>query len=146
LGKSKGRKADRRLVDMGMQPPEPPSYDLPDSDECDEVPGKIVLALGHELNTRFCIWKDRLIVEFAVVQVVRHNGRWVEVARIDTCHASVHKHQLSKSKPDDQVGHKEELKKIPGQSPWTVVNDWYDTALILMQTEWTENLRRWRHG
>lgn len=145
MGKTPGRPKVGDLADMTIVPePESPTYELPDPEECEEYPDKVVLSAGHELYVRFLLWKDRLIVEFAIGQIVRHNGRWVEVARIDTCHASVHKHQLRKDRPDDTVGQREELEAVPIVNGWTTVDRWYDRALILMKDSWNENLRRWR--
>lgn len=146
MGRTRGRSRRGSLANMTAHPPDPPSYELPDPDECVEYEDKIALFYGHELSVRYRLWKDRLIVEFAVMQVVRHNGHWVEVARIDTCHGSIHKHQLSKARPGDRVGKRDELQSVPVQNGWTVVDSWYEQALDHMQRYWTENLRRWRRG
>jgi hypothetical protein len=150
MGKTKGRQSERRLADMSTPPPTPPEptgYGLPDPDECEEVEDRIVLGPGgHELYVRFVLWREQLIVEFAVGQIVRHNGRWAEVARIDTCHGNVHHHQLKKSEPRNTVGDRVVLEDLPTDNPWTVVDRWYGEALQRMEQEWTETLRRWRHG
>jgi hypothetical protein len=147
VGKKPGRPKPGKLADMSEAPPEPPDYELPDPEDCEEYNDGLVLKAENELRTRISLWKSRLIVEFAVMQIVRHNGRWVEVARIDTCHhGSVHKHQLSKSRPDDRVGRRDEIEKIPSTNGWAVVDENYDRALQLMKADWTENLRRWRRG
>lgn len=128
-------------------PRDPVGYELPDPEEREEVEDRIVLAPGgHELYVRFALWRERLIVEFAIGQIVRHNGHWVEVARIDTCHGNVHHHQLRKSRPGDTAGQREILEELPSENPWTIVDRWYEPALDKMQNEWKETLRRWRHG
>jgi hypothetical protein len=121
-------------------------YELPDPGQTSLVRDRIVLKSGQELYFRYRLWQDRLIVLFTVGQIVRHNGEWVEVARIDTCHGTVHRHQLKKSRPDDRVGERHELEKIPAEDPWTVVDQWYGQALDMIETDWTEYLRRWRRG
>lgn len=144
--KTPGRPKRGDLADMTILPSQPAGYELPDPDECEEYKNSIVLEAGHELLVRLLLWKDRLIVEFAIMQVVRHNGLWVEVARIDTCEGSVYKHQLRKTRPDDQVGQREEVERVPTVNPWTVIDRWYEDALGRMQREWVYNLRRWRGG
>lgn len=148
MGPTKGRPKKGDLVDMTIpSQAEAPAYELPDPDECVEVRDIYVLDAGHEVKVRYDLWRGRLIVEFAIVQQVRHNGRWVEVARIDSCqHGTVHKHQLRKSRPNDRVGQRIDLETIPAQNGWTMVDGWYDKALQKMQDEWKDNLRRWRRG
>jgi hypothetical protein len=148
MGKARGRPKKGSLVDMSTAPPgDPLGYELPDPDECEEHPGgRIVLASGHELFARFTLWKDRLIVEFCVGQVIRQEDTWVAVARIDTCHGSVHKHQLFRKRPNDHLGQQHELARIPESNAWSFIDNWYLQALDHMQRHWTENLRRWRHG
>lgn len=147
MGKSVGRPKRGQLADMTIPPPhDPPGYELPDPDECEEIVGPEVLAYGHELRTRFVMWKERLIVEFAIIQIVRHNGHWVEVSRIDTCHNAIHQHYLGKKRPADTVGQREILEEIPTENPWAVVDRWYDLALTRMQNDWRDSLRRWRRG
>jgi hypothetical protein len=148
LGKTRGRQADRRLADMSIPAPrEPVGYELPNPDEREDYNNRIVLATGgHELYVTYGLWRDRLVVEFAVGQIVRHNGAWVEVARIDTCHGNVHHHQLRKSRPADTVGVRVILEELPSDNPWKVVDSWYERALDKMETEWQERLRRWRRG
>lgn len=127
MAKTKGRQSEKRLADMTITAPlptQPAGYDLPDPNESDTVEDRIVLESGHELYVRFVMWRDRLIVEFAVGQIVRHNGRWVEVARIDTCHGSIHRHQLKKSEPSNTVGDREILEEVPIENPWAVVDRW----------------------
>lgn len=149
VAKSRGRQSERKLADMTIPPPlpiQPAEYGLPDPDETEEVSSRVALESGHELYVRFVMWRDRLIVEFAIGQIVRHNGRWVEVARIDTCHLSIHRHQLKKSEPGNTVGEREILEEIPPENPWAVVDQWYERSLKMMEDDWTETLRRWRHG
>lgn len=147
MGPRKGRPREGELPDMSIVSPSPPAYVLPDPDECEDVEDRVILDSGHELAVRFNLWKERLIVEFPIVQIVRHDGRWVEVHRIDTCnHGSVHRHQLHKRKPNDHMGKRTDLERIPAQNGWNVVDAWYDQALDLMMNDWKDNLRRWRSG
>lgn len=120
----------------------PPAYEPPPPDECVEVIGPIVLALNHELRARYVMWQERYMVEFAVVQIALTLGKWQEVARIDTCHDEVHKHQLKRGS-SDTVGVRTPLAPIPPIGGWEVVDEWYDRSLTLMKNEWEENLRRW---
>ncbi|MDT4988608.1 MAG: hypothetical protein QOI74_2702 [Micromonosporaceae bacterium] len=149
MGKKPERPERGDLVNAAVpvQPTrKPASYPLADPDECEEYERRVVLSAENQLYVRFQLWKDRLIVEFTVGQIVRYNGRWVEVARIDSCHNSIHKHQLSKSAPRNTTGQRAVLEEIPHENPWSCVDRWYDLALTKMQNEWTENIRRWRVG
>ena len=146
MGRKPGRPKRGQLADMTIPPNDAPGYELPDPSECEDFDDRIVLEAGHELQVRFRLWKGRLVVEFAIMQYVRHNGQWIEAARIDTCHGSVHVHQMHKSRLTDRQGQRRELQAIPPHNGWTVVDQWYDRALTLMKNEWTDNLRRWRRG
>lgn len=142
MGKTPGRKGDRRLADMTVHPP-PPAREQAPPDECEEVPVFIVLAPGHELTGAFVLWADRYMIEFALVQVTRDRGEWVEVARIDTDHNKIHKHQLTRGSPDRR-GIVTDIKEIPDDRPWNVIEEGYTEALSIMENDWHENLRRWR--
>lgn len=148
MAKTKGRQSDSRLADMSIPAPrEEMGYSLPDPEEREDIDVRVVLAPGgHELYVHYGLWRERMIVEFAIMQIVRHNGQWAEVARIDTCHGNVHHHQLGKSRPNDSVGLRTLLEDLPHNNPWTVVDRWYERALEKMEAEWTEALRRWRRG
>ena len=143
MSKQAGGSKKQRLADMTCVPPDDPPYELPPPEECDESVGPVVLARNHELRARYLLWKETYLVEFAIVQIVRVGGEWREVARIDTEHGTVHKHQLKRSAPEDTVGIREQLASIPAVGGWEVVDRWYDEALKLMQTDWRDNYRRW---
>jgi len=83
------------------------------------------------------------MVEFAVTQITRSRGKWIEVARIDTCHGHVHRHQLQRGS-SDTVGDVRSLEVIPADRGWEVIDRWYEQALAMMQNEWKDNLRRWK--
>jgi hypothetical protein len=129
---------------MTIVPAPDPSFELPPPEECEEFEAFIVLEVLQELRMRFLLWQDRYMVEFAVMQITRSHGQWRQVARIDTKHAHVHRHQLHKANPDDTVGDVQSLEEIPADRGWDVIDRWYEEALKLMQNEWQDNLRRWK--
>ncbi|WP_157631233.1 DUF7718 family protein [Catelliglobosispora koreensis] len=143
MGKEPGRPKKGRLVDMTIHPPTDPQYELPPPEECEDETWPVVLAPRHELRARRNVWRDCYIVEFAIMQIVLIDGHWREIARIDTCHSSVHRHYLRKDHPEDSVGIRVEIAPIPMSNGWEVVDSWYDRSLKLMEDEWQENLRRW---
>lgn len=143
MGKSRGASGKRRLADMTIHPPTPLRDHFP-PEECEETPISLVLAAGNELTGGFILWQDRYMIEFAVVQLTKDLGRWVEVSRIDTDHNKIHKHQLRRGS-QDRHGIVTDLVEIPPNEGWKVVDEGYTKALMIMENEWQENLRRW-HG
>ncbi|MEV0006068.1 hypothetical protein AB0H28_27815 [Micromonospora sp. NPDC050980] len=83
------------------------------------------LAEGHRIIMRPRWYKGR-IVDFALQQLTqREDGEWAEVARIDCCHSTIHRHQFTfdgKDLYDHRV-----IQQIPKEG-WDVVNAAYDAA------------------
>jgi len=143
MGKTRGRPKKGQLVDKTILPPDDPAYELPPPEECEDVTWPHVLSPRDELRARMNLWQGTRMVEFAITQIRRDaDGTWQEVARVDTCHGVVHKHQLWRGS-SDTVGQRTELERIPPERGWETVDKWYDLALTLMQDGWQENLRLW---
>lgn len=142
MGKTKGRPQRGKLVSMAIVPPPDEPYEPPPPDECEEFTERILLMRGCRLSIRrvFRIGQNT-VVEFGVNQVVRIDGDWVDVARIDTAHGTVHRHDFTK----DGGNHITTLEVIPSRGGEDVVDRWCVTAEKMMQNEWQENLGRW-HG
>lgn len=81
------------------------------------------------------------MVYFAIWQAIRHDDEWHPVARIDCSHATVHRHQFTRSGDNHRVV----LAEIPMDHGQELVDRWYEPAEIIMQNEWEDNIRRW-HG
>lgn len=128
---------------MTIHPQRAPIYTPPAREECEEVTYPHVLTLEDELRCRWWLWQDTYNVDFAIVQLVRVDGEWHEVARIDCAHGDVHHHQLFRASPSDTVGIRKRLELIPVQRGWETVDRWYGQALTLMENEWQDSKRRW---
>jgi hypothetical protein len=88
-------------------------------------------------------WEYRgKIVDFAVSQVVHIEGKWVDVARIDTAGGTIHRHQYDQGGSD--LWDHRKIRDIPHENGWDVVDRGYEEALDMMENEWEDNLRRWR--
>lgn len=141
MAKEKGRPKRGRLADMTIHPQERRYYPPP-LDACDEMTVPVRLPQpGNELRLRYAVYRD-LIVDFAVVQIVRVEGDWVNVAKIDCDRGVIHRHQYERETGRDILDH-EPLYEIPPDRGWEVVDRWYDQAVQLMEDEWEDNLRRW---
>jgi hypothetical protein len=82
------------------------------------------------------------IVDFAISQSTLVGSKWVNVARIDCCWGTIHRHLYDKAgEPlEDHVP----ICDIPlGEAGYDVVNARYDDCLAEMETTWEDNLRRW---
>lgn len=143
MGPFRGRHR-RKLVDMGEYPQEQ-VYEPPPVEECDEAdesPYEMTPA-----DTLHVLYRKRRgkVVHFVLTQATYHHGDWHNVARIDTWHGTIHRHQLDRN--GDDVGEPEVLVRIPaGEEGWPVVDQGYTDAWGLMFNEWEDNLRRWRDG
>lgn len=85
------------------------------------------------------------IVDFAFMQLTKSYDKWVEVARIDCCGGTIHRHQFDQDGVDlyDHLL----IKPIPRDGrEWDTVNDSYEVMFDDMMDRWQENLRRWRNG
>jgi hypothetical protein len=141
MGKEKGRPKKGRLADLTVMPEESRYYPPPlDVCDCTTVPIQLPRA-GNELRLRYAVYRN-LIVDFAVVQIVRVMGEWLNVAKIDCDRGVIHRHQYERETGTDLWDHRP-LCEIPPQGGWEVVDRWYDTAVGMMEDEWEDNLRRW---
>lgn len=83
------------------------------------------------------------LVEFAIIQMTRHRGVWVEVAEADSCHdVDVHVHQNGK-KAGGRSGTPTTLGRIDSLDE---VEDAYVLGLSWMEESWQRQKDRWKHG
>ncbi|WP_433230537.1 DUF7718 family protein [Micromonospora sp. CA-248260] len=121
--------------------PEEDVYRRPTCPPAEEFPVDADLAPGHRLIMRPRIYKGR-VVDFALQQMARReDGDWVEVARIDCCHSTIHRHQFVADGTD--IYDRRVIQQIP-KDGWEVVNAAFEPAVEAMMAEWEENVRRWR--
>jgi hypothetical protein len=85
------------------------------------------------------------IVDFAIMQLTRCGNALVEVARIDCCGGSIHRHQFDQDGVD-LYDHKLIAPILRDGSEWATVQAGYDAMLDDMMDRWQDNLRRWRNG
>jgi len=114
----------------------------PPRSACDEVVYPVAVEVGHELVIRQQIYRGK-IVDFSIQQRTLDDGRWYDVARIDCCHSTVHRHQTYRTvtgRNDIEV-----IREIPSEGR-AVVNEAFTTAMDVMEDEWEGNLRRWSGG
>ncbi|WP_329105614.1 hypothetical protein OG792_33100 [Micromonospora sp. NBC_01699] len=122
--------------------PEQRRYDPPPREACEEIEIPIRLPEpGNELRVRQSIYRNR-IVDFAVIQIVRVDGAWINVAKIDCDRGVIHRHQYVRSTGEDVWDHRP-LEEIPPDQGWKVVDRWFDRALQMLEDDWEGNLRRW---
>lgn len=146
MGKNEGHNR-RRLADMSSaaSPSQlsQAAWQAPDPDECDEYVSNWFIAPGEKICQRIMTNQDDRIVEFAVIQMTLVGSHYVQVARVDSEHGTVHAHQLFKATPDNTVGQRREM---------FVISSVDDVALGLeagvdfVAENWEENKRRWRDG
>ena len=71
---------------------EPELWIPPPLDECDEVTVPIEPDLTNRLTMRIVRWNGQL-VDYAIIHsTLAMSGEWAEIACIDCCHSSVHRH------------------------------------------------------
>jgi len=136
----RGRRQKRRLPLMAIVPPPNEPYHAPPPEECEEFTQRTFLAPDHLLTIRrmFRIGQST-VVEFGANQVVRVDGKWVDVARIDSDHGMVHRHQFYA----DGRNVVALLETIPLRGGEELVDRWCAVAEDVMQNEWEDNFRRW---
>jgi len=88
------------------------------------------------------IYRGR-IVDFAIQQEAELDGDWAEVARIDCCHSTIHRHQFNQAGTDTYD--RRVIQNIPKEG-WDVVNAAFQGAVDVMLSEWEENHRRWNNA
>lgn len=140
--KEKGRPKRGQLVDMGIYPSdncyEPP---LPGDYEVIDTP--IELDEGHRLYVTPRYRRGTaVVVMFGIQQSILEDlgGVWRPVARIDTWHSEVHRHQFTQKGGNEVIT----LEPIPAERGEQVISRWFPQAERIMQEEWLDNVRRWR--
>jgi hypothetical protein len=138
----KGRRGGRlrRLADMAMLSKRS-EYHPPPRGDCDEQTFQIPLADADALVVRLRTQRGR-IVDFAVTQTTKVEGKSVNVARIDCCWGKIHRHQYDQD-GTDLLDH-QLIREIPPTDGCTIVEEGYVPALDIMHNDWEGNLRRWR--
>lgn len=149
MGRLTGRRGERRLVDMSV-PEEPPTpYYPPPVEDCDETPEfPIVISVTERIHGRGLIYRGKM-VDFSITIQVRDQpgSEWVDVARIDCAHSTVHIHQFYSSRSHDD---RTVICRIPAdgadEDSWQVVDTQYDAAIFTLTERFDEFVRRWRTG
>lgn len=144
MGKTRGRRQERRLADMAE--PVPPSiYRPPKLEVCEVLVYPVEITPTDRITVRQQIYRGK-VVDFAIMQEAREGETWHHVARIDCCHGTIHRHQFIRDGTD--VYDHRVIQEIPGPpgKGWDVVDGTYDVAQDAMFNEYEDNLRRWRDG
>ncbi|MFJ7179247.1 hypothetical protein ACIQXA_23245 [Streptomyces massasporeus] len=119
-------------------------YTPPGVPPAEEATFPIELSENDRLVVRLRTYRKK-IVDFAVMQETLVAGEWEQLARIDCCRGTVHRHLVSQE-GETLLDH-DLICDIPyGEKSWEVVDDSYEGALDEMEERWEDNLRRWRHG
>lgn len=145
MGKNEGHNR-RRLVDMSSAAT--PSqvtqaWLVPDPDECDEHVSNWFIGPGEKIWMRLLTDQTDRLVDFAVMQMTLVGNRYVQVARVDSKHGTVHVHQLFRATPDDTFGHRREMFEISCQED---VERGLEAGVDFVTENWEEHKRRWRDG
>ncbi|WP_446041706.1 DUF7718 family protein [Streptomyces sp. SID1121] len=128
---------------MGVKP-DVRVYTPPAVPPAEETTFPVAMTLDGRLVVRLRTYRKK-IVDFAVMQETLVAGEWEQLARIDCCRGTVHRH-LSTHDGKILLDH-DLIRDIPyGDRSWEVVDDSYEGALQEMQDRWSDNLRRWRSG
>jgi hypothetical protein len=140
------RKREKRSVDMDMsgdgavQP-----WSCPPKEECDEIRYQLAPPDGHESENVIHIRLvfevlTGLLVEFALIQMTKYRGRWVEVFKIDSCHDDeVHAHRYGRTQGEHRV-----TERLHTVADVTDIQKGHDAAYPLVVDAWSENRRRWQ--
>lgn len=99
------------------------------------------LGEGHSLLVRQHTYRG-LIVDFAIMQLFSVDGDEFEIARIDCCWGTVHRHVFDR-KGNDMMDHQEIKRIVSGPGAWETVNAEFEPCYERMMTEFMENHRRW---
>jgi hypothetical protein len=142
MSKSKGRQADKRLVDMSTPPPPDPVYEPPEDAEEYEFPHESPRP-ETELKVRVRQYRGRYVY-FAIMQMLQVDGCWREIARIDCDHGYVHRHQFN-SAGEDLWGRRRICDIPAGEEGQRIVDRMFHKCIRIMQDEVDENVGRW-HG
>lgn len=142
MTKRPGRPRRGALADLTIYPPAPTCIEPDGLRACQKIERKYTVALGQMMGvSRHYRYEKSVIVAFAAWQSVRVDGIWREVARIDSWHGVIHRHQFT------VVGGNEitPLASIPANEnhALAVIERWCTDAERVMQNEWQDYLRRW---
>lgn len=143
MGRAVGKtRIQRGLVNMSDAPVDAPSerWEYTPEDHDEEFQYENVLAEGETLMVRH-VFRQGRIVQFNFTQMTRRGGKWHHVARADSCHGTVHLHRFSAT--GAEVGDPKVLVEVLSQED---LENGYDKAEVVLEDEWSENLRRWRDG
>lgn len=129
----------RKLPDLAIKPVEPPEYKPPVGAQewsytQDYGDGHGVLVVQH-------IYRN-LVVDFAIMQTYDDGTTTHNIARIDCCHGSVHRHVFAKD-GTDLVDRDIIRPIIVGREEWNTVDEEFEPCLDKMEREFLENYRRW---
>lgn len=141
MANNRRKKSNRRLVDMSAAPAEPEEYRPPDRSRCDEEPWAASLSESDRIFVRPTTYRGK-VVDFAIMQQVLIDDEWVEVARIDTNHGTVHRHLFRSDGSQERIV----IETIPTgkHDSWTFVDSWLQKAFDMMFNEWESWRRQWR--
>ena len=133
----------RNLADMTADPGDSP-YEPPSVPPAEEATWDIMIAPGEELRVRSRTLHGR-IVDFAIMQMTELGwGPWVEIARIDCCHGTVHRHLFTRE--GGVLKDHQPICMLPSDTSPDVIENAFDVAMDEFLAEWEENLRRWNSG
>lgn len=129
----------RRLADLTVRPPAD-HYRAPPDRLCFKDQYSLDLSEEVTLTVVYKVFRG-LIVHFVINHSVLANPKSINIARIDTCHGMIHRHQYDQAGVD-LLDH--QLIRVIPAGRYDVVNEGFPDALAIMQNEWEANLRRWR--
>ena len=133
---------------MAVTPPPPAEgeyYPPPDHD-CEELPGFPIVISGTERIAGRALEHRGKVVDFSISLQIRDasGAVWVEVARIDCRHGTVHKHQFNRSGREAKVTKIRDIPSGSDEEAWDVVDSGYDSATELFTTQAESHVRAWR--
>ena len=138
------RKRDLRLADLSESPDLGPDWERPSDNDCEEIgyslpcPGsdfgadRIMLRMvTHHVTSQ--------LVEFAIIQLALHGGRWREVVIVDSCHGDVHLHRCGR-RSEGRIGDPEVMLRITDAQD---IQEGYGLAYDRVIDNWASNKERW---
>jgi hypothetical protein len=115
---------------------------LPPPDECEEQNFYAAVGeLGDVEHFRMVRDLRDNLVDFAIIETTRYQGRSVQVAVADICHGQLHVHIYGK-RAGGRVG-REDIMACASQKD---VDDCYITALDQIEEKWEDYKGRWNRG
>lgn len=141
MGKKGRAQQERRVVDMSTPALQEDIRWSPDPAQVEDWPFvTVLLDLGRLIGRQGLDAITGRMVEFAIIAQVDVADRWIDVARVDTCHEEVHLHL--KSRTGAEIG-RNVLRTI--YSPNDVERGW-DEGEAMLLARWDEHVRRWSCG